>query len=578
MENITLSSKIKEDPKKILAEAINFCHANQANEAILALEKVAVEHSDDQIIHESIDQILALLGRSNKAISAFEQVSEKVPASDFIQLTYARLLLTNGRFAQSLATLDSFLALKPDEISALLLSAETLFRAGRLKDSENKYRRVLEIEPNNLAANNALFISPQSIIPLSFLRNFLKPIARKFPTFKRFALQVLDAEIRRRTNRQTKSMPQSYAEWLELGQEKWLQHPNHHGKQTLLISVPGSSLKLEDRLNQEADALIEISTDPQKTMEVLSRENEAWALQIAALTDSIGYWDCVLTCTLYEQRKHYILNLSRFAEIYGAYENYPEAIKDIPLDELEEFTMGGQIPLQLGYINEHYPENYADILNDSDIKRYGTNASDETSKLDGPRSVFEVRSYSDSRGGDLINRLPQLLNSGQDAAVFGSIDLFLESLCLQNGASEVTTIRFLPFINNTTSIKSISLKEWDAEPKCFDLVIAVNTVDTYGLGISGENLEPDGDIGLMQRFRRMIKPGGYLALSVPIGQDRLIFNSARIYGVIRLPKLLEGWRIVDTDKYDESLLSGKGNLRPLLMLQAVEFPSIDMSD
>ena len=332
---------------------------------------------------------------------------------------------------------------------------------------------------------------------------------------------------------------------------------------------------MEDRLHQESIALLEMSTTPEKTIEILRRENDAWAMQIAALTDSIGYWDSVLTATLYGQRKYYLLNLSLFSEIYGAQASYPEAIREIPFEKLDAFTMEGRIPFQSGYINDCYPENYADILNDDNFDRYSNIALEIKTQTDSPRTTLELRAFS-SHGQarqDIVKRLPSLLENKKSAAVFGSSDMFLESSCRQNGASEITTIRFLPVHNRTTKIKSISLDEWDANPVKFDLVIAINVVDTYGLGTSGEELDPYGDIGLMRRFRRMLNPDGFLALSVPIGKDRLIFNSARIYGSIRLSELLNEWRIVDSDGYDDTYLTSDDNRRPLLILQPNEATS-----
>ncbi|MET0031478.1 MAG: DUF268 domain-containing protein [Limnospira maxima] len=45
--------------------------------------------------------------------------------------------------------------------------------------------------------------------------------------------------------------------------------------------------------------------------------------------------------------------------------------------------------------------------------------------------------------------------------------------------------------------------------------------------------------------------------SVPVGQDCLVWNAHRIYGKIRLPMMLEGWKTVDSFGFSESLIVNK---------------------
>ncbi|EDZ91747.1 hypothetical protein AmaxDRAFT_5507 [Limnospira maxima CS-328] len=48
-----------------------------------------------------------------------------------------------------------------------------------------------------------------------------------------------------------------------------------------------------------------------------------------------------------------------------------------------------------------------------------------------------------------------------------------------------------------------------------------------------------------------------LFFSVPVGQDCLVWNAHRIYGKIRLPMMLEGWKTVDSFGFSESLIVNK---------------------
>ncbi len=46
-------------------------------------------------------------------------------------------------------------------------------------------------------------------------------------------------------------------------------------------------------------------------------------------------------------------------------------------------------------------------------------------------------------------------------------------------------------------------------------------------------------------MKSIIKEEGILFLSVPVGIDKLVWNLHRIYGELRLPKLLLGWEILN---------------------------------
>ena len=70
----------------------------------------------------------------------------------------------------------------------------------------------------------------------------------------------------------------------------------------------------------------------------------------------------------------------------------------------------------------------------------------------------------------------------------------------------------------------------------------------------------------MQKMKRIINPGGLLLLAVPTGRDKILFNNARVYGRLRLPKLCEGWKRIDSWGYDDTTLDGDGSAQPLYVL------------
>ena len=77
----------------------------------------------------------------------------------------------------------------------------------------------------------------------------------------------------------------------------------------------------------------------------------------------------------------------------------------------------------------------------------------------------------------------------------------------------------------------------------FDLVINCSTVEHVGLvgryGVMESH--PDGDLEAMARVRELMKPGGIMLLTIPVGQDAVFPPMCRVYGKERLPRLLDGY-------------------------------------
>lgn len=79
----------------------------------------------------------------------------------------------------------------------------------------------------------------------------------------------------------------------------------------------------------------------------------------------------------------------------------------------------------------------------------------------------------------------------------------------------------------------------------FDLVLSCSTVEHVGLvgryGVAEG--KPDGDLEAMARLRSLMKPGGTMLMTVPVGQDAVFSPLCRVYGSTRLPKLLSGYKV-----------------------------------
>ena len=84
----------------------------------------------------------------------------------------------------------------------------------------------------------------------------------------------------------------------------------------------------------------------------------------------------------------------------------------------------------------------------------------------------------------------------------------------------------------------------------FDLVLNCSTVEHVGLaGRYGViHSRSDGDLEAMSRLRELMKPDSIMLLTIPVGRDAVFAPLHRVYGLERLPKLLNGY-IVEREEY-----------------------------
>ena len=73
----------------------------------------------------------------------------------------------------------------------------------------------------------------------------------------------------------------------------------------------------------------------------------------------------------------------------------------------------------------------------------------------------------------------------------------------------------------------------------FDLAINCSSVEHVGVvGRYGiEVAQDDGDIAVMDRLARILKPNGLLLMTAPCGKDAVLAPWCRVYGAQRLPRL-----------------------------------------
>ena len=86
----------------------------------------------------------------------------------------------------------------------------------------------------------------------------------------------------------------------------------------------------------------------------------------------------------------------------------------------------------------------------------------------------------------------------------------------------------------------------------------LHTIEHIGLGRYGDTINPNGFNEALIELQRVVQPGGYLILSMPIGKDRIEFNAQRILdplsciGKLKNMQLVEFSVINDKDQFIEN--------------------------
>ena len=89
-----------------------------------------------------------------------------------------------------------------------------------------------------------------------------------------------------------------------------------------------------------------------------------------------------------------------------------------------------------------------------------------------------------------------------------------------------------------------------------DSVSSLHAVEHFGLGRYGDTLDYNGHLQGLNNIHQMLKQGGKLYLSVPIGKQRIEFNAHRVFAVKYLIELIQDKYRIDSFSY----VNDKGDL------------------
>jgi SAM-dependent methyltransferase len=72
-----------------------------------------------------------------------------------------------------------------------------------------------------------------------------------------------------------------------------------------------------------------------------------------------------------------------------------------------------------------------------------------------------------------------------------------------------------------------------------DSLSCLHAIEHFGLGRYGDAIDADGHLHAFENLARMVRPGGIMYLSAPIGPQRIEFNAHRVFHVRTLLALAE---------------------------------------
>ena len=99
-------------------------------------------------------------------------------------------------------------------------------------------------------------------------------------------------------------------------------------------------------------------------------------------------------------------------------------------------------------------------------------------------------------------------------------------------------------------LNTVTVSEFEKNPAKygkFDQVWSISSFEHDGLGRYGDPLNPNGDVEAVAKVKQYLKPDGVFMFCVPIGKDEVRWNEGRVYGRVRLPLMLEGFDVIDTE-------------------------------
>jgi hypothetical protein len=147
--------------------------------------------------------------------------------------------------------------------------------------------------------------------------------------------------------------------------------------------------------------------------------------------------------------------------------------------------------------------------------------------------------------------LSRIKNGPGKALDLGCGDYLLLSLTAAQRGYDVLAVdrewHKYPFMAKGVTFKLVDILEESFSPNYFDLIMVCSTIEHIGLPNRYQVVSPipEGDLVVMKKLHNAIGPNGMLLITLPIGLDDVFAPYHRVYGEVRLPRLLKGWSVIE---------------------------------
>ena len=165
----------------------------------------------------------------------------------------------------------------------------------------------------------------------------------------------------------------------------------------------------------------------------------------------------------------------------------------------------------------------------------------------GTYSMFEVDqvSWVFEKYADIVQ--------GAVGLVMGSEFPWVEALALNAGAATVWTFEYSTIVSSHPRLKAqhcqaIATDYLSGAFPAVDFIASFSSLEHSGLGRYGDELNPDGDLEALRQAWCMLRPGGVLALGVPMScapDGYIEYNAHRVYGLTRLAYIADDFEFLE---------------------------------
>lgn len=161
--------KDKVDELRMIQQALSYEFLGDFQEAARLYEKMLVLRPNSSSSYINLALIQARLNNFNKTIQILKQGIDKIPDSQVLLARLGHTYLVTGRLNEAISTMQKVLALNPEHVDALTVSAVVSDSLGKKEEARVYYEKALATEPENkyLRMSYALNLATGGDIPES---------------------------------------------------------------------------------------------------------------------------------------------------------------------------------------------------------------------------------------------------------------------------------------------------------------------------------------------------------------------------------------------------------------------------